>query len=80
MNLEEVIDTYNRVRERCTVLARKDNGKLMDEYAWLRNALIDTDIVLEYTKDGIRCFGTTYTCQTMDNEFFDFLIPFSELD
>jgi hypothetical protein len=80
MNLQEIIDEFNRVREQCYHLARENNGARMGEYAWLRNALDDTDIRMDWTPQGVNCYGYAYTTQTMDNEWFDFTIPFSELD
>jgi hypothetical protein len=79
MNLEEIIDGYNILRDRCLAIAKKSPA-LLGEYAWLRYAISDGDITLGFTEDGINCYGNTYTTQTMDHEWFDFLIPFSELD
>lgn len=78
--IQEVIDTYNRLRENCVLLAKRENGKLMGEYAWLSAALTDNDIRLDWTTGGINCYGSVYTVQTMDHEWFDFTIPFSELE
>jgi hypothetical protein len=74
-----IINGYNELRERCYEAARKDNGKLMGSDAWLRYAILSTDITLETAVDGIRCWGSCYTSQTMSTEPFDFIIPFDAL-
>lgn len=80
MKYEEMIDGYNELREECLGLAKMDNGKLLGEYAWLRFAILDSDIILAFTGYGIQCYGSAYTTQTMDHEYFDFTIPLSELE
>lgn len=80
MKYEEMINGYNELREKCLELAKKDNGKLMEGYSWLRFALLDTDITLSFTGYGIECYGSAYTTQTMDHEYFCFTIPLSELE
>lgn len=80
MNLEEIIDGYNDLREKCLELA-KANPVLLGEYAWLQYAIQESDITLYFIEGvGVECSGHAYTSQTMDNEPFDFIIPFSELD
>jgi len=78
--MQEVIDEYTSLREKCYHLARENRGARMEEYAWLRNALDDTDIRIDCTPQGINCYGYTYTTQTMDTEWFDFTIPYADLD
>ncbi len=79
MELEEIIEKYNELRAKCITLAKRDNGKLMGSDAWLR-FVIDADATtLEYRENGIQCYGWAFSSQTMGNEFYSFLIPFSEL-
>ena len=80
MNYEEIIDGYIELREKCYKLAKKDHGKLMGDDYWLRFALMESDISLEFRESGIYCYGTCFTAQTMDNESFGFLIPLNELE
>jgi hypothetical protein len=79
MDYEKIIDGYNNLRETCLLIA-KSNDELMGEYAWLRFAICDPDITLELAPDGVVCYGSAYTRQTMDNEHFSFTIPFEYLE
>ncbi|QBZ72423.1 hypothetical protein SEA_CIRCINUS_169 [Streptomyces phage Circinus] len=80
MDLEQIIDGYNNLRERCLELA-KQNPALFGDSAWLRYAIQESDITLYFIAGvGVECSGMAYTSQTMDNEPFDFIIPFSELE
>lgn len=76
---EKVIDIYNDLRETCIVMAKLDD-ELMGEYAWLKFAICDSDITLELAPDGVVCYGSAYTTQTMSNEHFSFTVPFSYLE
>jgi hypothetical protein len=80
MKYEEMIDGYNELREKCLHIAKQNNGRLMDSDAWLRFAIMESDITLDYSEQGIHCHGSAYTTQTMSNEHFDFVIPYSELE
>jgi hypothetical protein len=81
MSLEEIIEGYNSLREKCLELAKRDSGALMGQDAWLRWAIQEQDITLDFIEGvGIECHGLAYTTQTMDHEVFCFVIPFSELD
>lgn len=77
--MEEIIEAYNSLRERCCKLAKADRGELMGKDAWLRHALSERDITLAWTTDGIQCWGSTYTSQTLESEWFDFIIPHERL-
>ncbi|QIN94141.1 hypothetical protein PP459_gp092 [Streptomyces phage Wakanda] len=80
MNYEEIIEGYNSLREKCLELAKK-NPALFGEDAWLRGAIQEEDITLDFIEGvGVECHGLAYTTQTMDHEVFCFVIPFSELD
>ena len=79
LNYEEVINGYNDLRERCLKLA-KDSKDILGEYSWLRGAITESDITLYFYDDRIECNGVTYTSQTMDHEFFTFLIPISMIE
>lgn len=72
---ERVIELHNELREKCCKLAKANDGELMGEHAWLSAALGEDDITLEWTTDGIRCYRSTFTSQTWDNEWFAFTIP-----
>lgn len=80
MSYEEVIDEYNDLREKCYELARMNDGELMGSSSWLRGVILESEINLDYSQEGIHCHGHTYTSQTMDHEYFDFIIPLSELE
>lgn len=79
MNYEEMIDGYNELREQCLMIA-KNNPEVFDEGAWLRNAIVDSDITLDYSSQGIHCRGNAYTTQTMSSEYFQFIVPLEMLD
>jgi hypothetical protein len=81
MDFETIIEGYNSLREKCLELAKRNNGALMGDDAWLRGAIIEQDITLDFIEGvGIECHGTAFTMQTVDHEAFCFTIPFSELD
>jgi hypothetical protein len=77
--VSRVIDIYDDLRSKCYALARKNDGELMGEDAWLRNAMSDTDITLEWRNDGMHCRGLAYTSQTWDHEPFAFTIPWERI-
>jgi len=79
MDYEKLIDGYNSLRETCLVIA-KLNDELMGSDRWLKFAIMDSDINLEFAGDGIVCYGSAYTTQTMDNEHFSFTIPFEYIE
>lgn len=80
MNYEQVIDGYNELREKCLELAKSNDGALMDSGAWFKTAIMDSDITLYYSEDGIHGYGNAYTTQTMSTEYFSFVIPYSLLE
>ncbi|UUG69454.1 hypothetical protein SEA_SHAM_143 [Streptomyces phage Sham] len=80
MDYEKIIDGYNELREKCLELAKANDGALMDSDRWLRGAIMESDITLDYSEQGIHCHGSTYTSQTMDNECFSFIIPFDLIE
>jgi hypothetical protein len=80
VNFEEIIEGYEKLRERCYEAGKYGNKNLLGDYYWLRFAIIESDISLEFRENGIRCYGNCYTTQTMSNEFFEFTVPFSELE
>jgi hypothetical protein len=75
LDYENMIGGYNKLREQCLELAKRDNGKLMGPDAWLCYAILETDITLYFYEDGIECSGMAYTSQTMCSEPFNFKIP-----
>jgi len=79
MDYENIIDSYNALREECLQIA-KFNLELMGSYAWLQFAICDSDITLGFSPEGIACFGSAYTTQTMSNEFFEFTIPIEYIE
>lgn len=79
MRITKIVEDFNDLRERCFELARADNGKLMGDDKWLRNALCEERMTLEPSSRGILCRGLAFTTQTQDNEWFEFLISWSDL-
>lgn len=79
MRYEEIIDGYHELREKCLEIAKMNDAALMDSSAWLRGAIMESDIVLDYSEQGIHCNGWCFTTQTMDNEHFSFIIPYNLL-
>ncbi|AVD99340.1 hypothetical protein SEA_BILLNYE_168 [Streptomyces phage BillNye] len=80
MDLEQIIDWYNDLREKCLEVAKK-KPELFGDSVWLQYAIQESDITLYFIAGvGVECSGMAYTSQTMDNEPFDFIIPFSELE
>ena len=70
-----IITNYNTLRRRAYDICQDDTS-LMGEDEWLWNALTKGDMLLDCNADGVRCYGLTYTNITMDNESFDFTIPY----
>lgn len=79
MDYETIIESYNELRERCLIIA-KLNDELMGSDAWLKFAIDDSDIKMYYSEQGIVCFGSCFTTQTMSNEHFNFTIPYSYIE
>lgn len=79
MPIAAVIDDYNRLREACYELARAHCGELMADDAWLRYALQESDLNLEFQGDAIECWGSAYTTQTMSREPFRFRLPLEQV-
>lgn len=80
MNYEEIIDGYNDLREKCVRLAKANNCALMDVGAWFGSVVMDSDVTLDYSDQGIHGHGNAYTNQTMTTEYFSFVIPFELLE
>lgn len=78
MDYQKIIDGYNELREECLMIA-KNNPELFDEGAWFKTAIVDSDITLDYSDDGVHCRGYAYTTQTMSSQHFQFVIPFERL-
>ena len=74
-----VIEAYADLRSKCYRAAVASRGALMGADAWLCFALGETDLELEAHTDGIYCYGTTYTTQTMSNENFEFTLSYANL-
>jgi len=80
MDYEQMIDGYNELREKCLELAKANNGALMDEGAWFKSAIMESDVTLDYSENGIHGHGNAYTTQTMGHEYFSFVIPYELLE
>lgn len=80
MNYEEIIDGYNDLREKCLELAKVNSDDLMDNGAWFKTAIMESDVTLDYSEGGIHGHGNAYTTQTMSTEYFSFVIPFELLE
>lgn len=80
LSTDAAIEAYEALRERCYRAAQANDGALMGDAAWLRFAMSDHEMRLSAGPAGISIHGTTYTTQTMDHEWFDFFIPFEELE
>ena len=80
MDYEAIIDGHNALREKCLKLAKDNPNEILGEYAWLQWAIQESDISLEFLETGISCYGSAYTTQTCCSEWFEFTIPFSELE
>lgn len=77
---DKIIDEYQLLRARCYRAAQANNGELMGKSAWLRNAMSETEMELAFGPAGIDIHGSTYTMQTMSNEWFDFFLTFEDLE
>jgi len=74
---EGILDAFAEIRGKVE-RAFKNNPELMGKDAWLRSAISERDLAhLSAGPDGINAWGSTYTVQTMDHEWFDFTIPWS---
>lgn len=79
MFIGELLELHSDLRRYCYDLARRNNGELMGDYAWLCYALGEPDITISASEEGINCTGFTHTVQTMDTEWFDFIIPWERI-
>lgn len=77
---ERVIELYDELREKCYKLAKANDGELMGKDAWLRHALLEGELRLQWGEDGVTCYGSTFTSQTQDHEWFEFTIPHDLLE
>lgn len=73
---ENLIETYERLRNRAYEIARQNPKVIMGDDAWLFNAMNTNDMVLMANSDGITVYGSCWTSQTMTTEFFSFIIPY----
>jgi hypothetical protein len=77
--MKDAIDAHNELRSKCYELARENDGELMGTDAWLRNAMSEGDMTLDWGSDGVHCRGLAYTSQTWDHEPFAFTIPWERI-
>lgn len=77
-NLNFIVEAYDELRSR-VYKAIQANHRLMGSDAWLRHAIEERELHLSIGPAGISVRGSTFTCQTQSNEWFDFPIPFAEL-
>lgn len=76
--MESVIRQYDYLRARCWMEMR-NSPELLGPDSWLLYAISENDINLDWTTDGISCYGSCYSMQTMGHEWFEFTIPFELL-
>jgi hypothetical protein len=74
IDLEQVISIYNQAREACFKIMPENPAVLGDD-EWLKFAIKENDIQLEFTNGHVSCYGTCYTTQTQSYENFEFIIP-----
>ena len=77
--IASTIDRYNEIRDKAYKAIKADHS-LMGTDEWLVHALIEGDMNIHSSPTGLRIWGSTFTSQTMENEWFDFQIPYSALD
>lgn len=80
VNYEEIIEGYNELVEKCYLIIKNDDGTIMGSDYWLRFAICESDITLDFRGEGIYCYGTCYTTQTMSEESFAFMIPLKKIE
>lgn len=80
MKYEEIIEGYEKLRERCYEIGKYGSKNILGDSYWLRSAIMESDMSLEFRENGIRCYGSCYTTQTMSHESFEFTVPFEELE
>jgi hypothetical protein len=80
MDIEKTIDDYITLRERCYEIMKANPKEVLGQHLWLQHVIYSGDLNLSYTIDGINCWGSTFTSQTQDNEFFEFTISRAELE
>ena len=79
MNAFNMLEWHSELQDFCYDLARRNNGELMGDDAWLRNAITASDFNMYVAGESICCWGSCRSSQTMDTEFFDFNIPFDQI-
>lgn len=72
------INMYNTLREDIAKMIQLD-PELLGGDKWLRHAIQTSEMTLRENDDTISVYGTTYTMQTMDHEWFEFEIPKSDV-
>ena len=75
----DFIDKYNELRYTIEKMTRAD-PTIMGRDAWLVHAMQASDMILGDTDTMIAIHGSTYTTQTMDHEWFEFMIPKADIE
>jgi hypothetical protein len=80
MSYENLIEEYEALRSKCYKAIKNGDKALLGGDYWLRAAIQEEDIQMVASYNGIECYGSAYTTQSMSNEHFDCVIPYSELE
>ena len=75
----DFIDKYTELRYTIEKMTRAD-PTIMGRDAWLVHAMQASDMILGDTDTMIAIHGSTYTTQTMDHEWFEFMIPKADIE
>lgn len=78
-DLDNLIEAYQELREKCYRAARANDGELMGDDAWLRFAMSESDLELAAGPEGISVWGSCHSAQTNGHEHFNFFLPWAAL-
>jgi hypothetical protein len=82
MNFAEIVEGYNAIMA-AIMAAIESDPDILGDAKWLRWAIQESDLnISNVYGDGssVNVWGSTYTVQTMSNEFFDFDINLNDLE
>lgn len=71
MNYQSIIEEYDKLRNKCYKLIKSGDERLLEEFFWLKYAIQEEEINLDFHENFIICNGYTFTTQTMSNEWFN---------
>jgi hypothetical protein len=81
MDIDKAIEGANRIHDAIFALVREWPDIYLKDQAWLRSSIGEHDFWMDTPgpNGDIVCYGNCYSMQTMDHEWFTFVIPRQDL-